>query len=211
MRRASTRGMSYRTVVRICGSLLVAGLGSWSQPGLTDPIEGEAARLLQSRSTEAYELVAPDSRTRMGGARIAVRAPLAVVRSVVTDYGHYADFLPEFRKSRILGRSAAGTDVYLEVPILHGATSFWAVTRFSDPMREGEGERIEGRRQEQGNVDDLRAVWHLYPADDMHTILKLEILLLPRLPVPPSVLASELREAAGRAVTAACTRAERPR
>jgi ribosome-associated toxin RatA of RatAB toxin-antitoxin module len=116
--------------------------------------------------------------------------------------------LPGFQKSRVLAQTPQGTDVYLQVPILHGAATLWAVTRFTSPTREGNGERVEGKRNGPANLDDLRATWHFYPVDDEHTILKLELLLVPRLPLPDSLITSQLAESADDAVRACRDRAE---
>jgi ribosome-associated toxin RatA of RatAB toxin-antitoxin module len=175
---------------------------------LADGADAETTRLMQSHATERYNVAVAGQSIRAGGGMTAVNAPLSVVRQIVTDFGHYADFMPRFQKSRIVGKSAAGTDVYLQVPILHGAATVWAVTRFGSPVHEGNGERIEGQMNGQGNVDDMRAVWHLHPVDDTHTILKAEILIVPKLPLPGSVVTPELEYAADQAVSAVRDRAE---
>lgn len=170
--------------------------------------EAETARLMQSHQTERYNVAIPGQSIRAGGGMTAVNAPISVVRQVVTDYGHYADFMPRFQKSRVVGKTQGVTDVYLQVPILHGAATVWAVTRFSPAAKEGGGERIEGRMADQGNVDDMRAIWHLTPIDETHTLLKIEILIVPKLPLPGSVVTPELEFASDQAVSAARDRAE---
>ena len=168
----------------------------------------EAERLVRTHATERYNLAVQGYSIRAGGGATAINAPLASVRRTVTDYGHYADFIPHFQKSRIVGKSGPSTDVYLQVSILHGAANIWAVTRFGQPVPEGAGERIEGRMHGQGNVDDLLAVWHLLPVDDNHTIAKLELLVVPKLPLPGSVVTPELEYASDQAVTATRERTE---
>jgi ribosome-associated toxin RatA of RatAB toxin-antitoxin module len=174
----------------------------------TAPVDPEVSRLVASHSAERYEAVVAGQKLHAGGAMIAVDAPVSVVRRLITDYAHYQDVLPGFQKSRVLGQSAQGTDVYLQVPILHGAATLWAVTRFTAPTREGNGERIEGKKNGPANLDDLRATWHFYAVDDDHTILKLELLLVPRLPLPASLITSQLAESAEDAVRACRDRAE---
>jgi hypothetical protein len=98
--------------------------------------------------------------------------------------------------------------VYLQVSILHGAANIWAVTRFGAPVPEGSGERIEGRLHGQGNVDQMLAIWHLVPVDENRTIAKLELLIVPKLPLPGSVVTPELEYAADQAVSAARDRSE---
>jgi len=172
----------------------------------TEPTETE--RLVKSHATERYSVAVPGYSIRAGGGMTAINAPLSTVRRIVTDYGHYADFMPRFQKSRIVAKSGPNTDVYLQVSILHGAANIWAVTRFGAPVPEGAGERIEGRLHGQGNVDQLLAVWHLVPIDDNHTIAKIELLIVPKLPLPGSVVTPELEYASDQAVSATRERAE---
>ena len=170
--------------------------------------ETEVQRLARTHTTERYSVAVPGFSIRAGGGMTAVNAPIAQLRQTVTDYGHYSDFMPRFQKSRIVGKSGPNTDVYLQVTILHGAASVWAVTRFGPPAPEGTGERIEGKMEGQGNVNELRAVWRLIPVDANRTIVKLELLIVPKLPLPGSVVTPELEFAADQAVSAVRDRAE---
>jgi ribosome-associated toxin RatA of RatAB toxin-antitoxin module len=192
-------------------------LASWILVGLVglsatwaraDDSNGDTARLMKSHGTERYNVAVAGASIRAGGGMTAVNAPIATVRKVVLDFGHYAEFMPRFKKSRIVGRDGLDTNVYLQVEILHGAATIWAVTRFTPPASEGSGERVEGKMDRQGNVDDLRSVWHLFPVDETHTILKLELLIVPKIPVPGSVVTGELEYAADKAVSSARDRAE---
>ena len=62
---------------------------------------------------------------------------------------------------------------------------------------------------DKGNVDDFRAVWRLRAVDENRTVLKLEILVDPKLPLPASMVTPELAYAADKAVTAVRDRAEK--
>jgi ribosome-associated toxin RatA of RatAB toxin-antitoxin module len=173
-----------------------------------DGSETETQRLLRTHSTERYNVTVPGFSIHAGGGMTAVNAPLALVRQNVTDYGHYSEFMPRFEKSRIVGKNGNTTDVYLQVAILHGAANVWAVTRFTPPIPDGAGERIEGKLEGQGNVNDLRAVWRLFPVDPDHTIVKLELLIVPKLPLPGSIVTPELEFASDQAVSATRDRTE---
>jgi ribosome-associated toxin RatA of RatAB toxin-antitoxin module len=156
-----------------------------------------------------YELPLTQGSIRAGGAAIVIAADAAAVRRLVTDYGKYETWLPGFRRSRVVARTADQTDVYLEVPILHGAAKFWAVTRFLPPKAEdGGGERIEGQMIGPGNIDDLRAVWHIAPVDDQHTLLRLELLLVPKLHIGSDMITAALAENADDAISACRRRLE---
>lgn len=205
MKKGPTAMLRFQTTARLALALALAtGTALASN---TDA--GETQRLLQSHKTERYNVAFTGASIRAGGGMTAVNAPIDAVRRVVLDYGHYAEFLPRFQKSKVVGKNAQGTSVYLEVPILHGAATVWAVTRFSSIVRDADGtEHIEGKMDGQGNVDDLRAVWHLVPVDESHTLLKLELLIVPKIPVPGSVVTGELEYAADKAVSASRDRAE---
>jgi len=190
--------------------VLFFSMAALSIPVVThaDGSETDTQRLLRTHTTERYNVVVPGFSIHAGGGMTAVNAPLALVRQSVTDYAHYSDFMPRFQKSRIVGKNGPTTDVYLQVAILHGAANVWAVTRFGGPVPDGGGERIEGKLEGQGNVDDLRAVWRLYPVDADHTIVKLELLIVPKLPLPGSIVTPELEFASDQAVSATRDRTE---
>lgn len=194
--------MSRRSLVSVVAILAFVGVSAVGHA------ETEADRLLRTRKSERYNVAWSGQSIRAGGAMVAVDAPFADVRKVITDFGSYADFMPRFERSRIVRKSKEGVDVYLQVPILRGAANVWAVTRFEPPIPDGRGQRIEGRMTDQGNVRDLRAVWHVHPIDENRTLLKLELLIVPKLPLPASVITPELEFAAEQAVMASRDRAE---
>ena len=155
-----------------------------------------------------YDCKLPESERPAGGARTLVYASPELVKSVVLDFKNYAHYFdPDKGKnpdrkwvSRVVGKSGDKTDVYLEVPILKGAAKIWAVIRFDPPRREGDTEVVKGKLIK-GNVDQLSAKWQLRPAADNSTELKLECLVVPKVPVPDSLLSNEARSAAFKAVT----------
>jgi hypothetical protein len=163
---------------------------------------------VQSRRVEKYDYEVPGIAVHGGAAMIAINAPLSAVKALITDYAHYQDIMPGFSRSRVIAKSAVGTDVYLQVPVLHGAATLWAVTRFSPPHPDGPGERIDAHRNGQANVEDFRAAWRYYAVDDAHTVLKLEVLMIPVVPLPGALLTPQLEQAAGEALLALRSRAE---
>src|SRR5689334_23786653 len=80
-----------------------------------------------SREIQGYEVRVPNVSLSAGAARARVASTHETLRSVVTDYAHYSQIITRFEKARIVGKVGQQTDVYLEVPILHGATKVWAV------------------------------------------------------------------------------------
>ncbi|MEI9942366.1 MAG: SRPBCC family protein [Pseudomonadota bacterium] len=157
---------------------------------------------------ERYEVTLPFSTFRAGAARTVVGAPLDEVLSSVTDYAHYSQSIKAFEASKIVSRDGSTTDVYLRVKILKGAAKIWAVVRFGPPKVDGDSKTVTGHLLK-GNVKRLDAVWHLDPASEGRTRLTLELLIVPDLPVPESLVVPEVRDAAGTAVRGVRDEAER--
>ncbi len=155
-----------------------------------------------------YDCKLPGSDRPAGGARTVVLASPELVKQVVLDFEHYAYYFdpdkgtnPQRKwASHVVGRSGDKTDLYLEVPILKGAAKIWAVIRFDAPQKVGDAEIVTGRMLK-GNVDQLSAKWKMRRTDDKATELQLEFLVVPKIPVPDSLLAGEARSAAAKAVT----------
>lgn len=185
------RGLLLRAAISACALLLPRA--SPASPG------GE-------RSIQRYDVgSAPKP---VCGARALVQAPSGVARSVVTDYGRYDSFISRFRAAKIVGKVGTRTDVYLTVPIMNGAVKIWAVVRFEPPRKDGQDEVIVGKLV-QGNVKRLSATWRLRPVDAEQTRLNLELSIVPKLPLPQSLLLPELCHAAEKALSGARREAER--
>jgi hypothetical protein len=154
-----------------------------------------------------FDTKLPQSDRPAGGARAVVYASPELVKSVVLDFGNYARYFdpdkgtnPNRRwASKVVGKSGDKTDLYLEVPILKGAAKIWAIVRFDAPRKDGDSEIVTGRMIK-GNVDQLHAKWKMRKTADNGTELQLEFLVVPKLPVPDSLLANEARSAAAKAV-----------
>jgi ribosome-associated toxin RatA of RatAB toxin-antitoxin module len=159
---------------------------------------------------QRYEVQTPFSSIKAGAARMQVRAPIDVVRQVVTDFGAYGEYIKRFEKVRVVGRRGKVTDVYLQVPILKGTAKVWGVVRF-EPVKQGpNGEEVIVGKLLQGNVKRLDALWRLSRVDDATTKLDLELLIVPDLaiPVPGSLVTGEVAYAAERAVKGLSQRSE---
>ncbi|MCC6557634.1 MAG: hypothetical protein IT372_32170 [Polyangiaceae bacterium] len=193
-------------------SLLLVSLAALSialGPRIARAADAEAAKLEALGKALGYTLktTAPASPIDTGGAAILVNAPIAEVRKVVTSYGSYQKFLRPFDQSKVLSKRKGVSEVYLQVPILHGAMRIWTVAELSAPVKKGDEEVIVGRFK-RGNVADFRSVWRLRAVDADHTVLKLEILVDPNIPVPSSLVTKQLRIAAEKGVTGVRDRAQ---
>jgi hypothetical protein len=167
-----------------------------------------SSRAADSREIQGYDVRVPNAELNAGAARARVQSNHDTLRGVLVDYPHYSQIITRFEKARVVGRVGQQTDVYLEVPILHGATKIWAIVRFDAPKTEGSDEVIRGRMV-RGNVKRLDAAWRVRKVDDASADLTLELLIVPDLPAPRSLILSEVRRAAARAVSGARAEAER--
>lgn len=163
---------------------------------------GDEVAALEARGEALpYSLPTQGSEIETGGAAILVHAPLARVESLVLRFGRYKEYVPAFEQSRLVQRHKSGeTDVYVEVPVLSGASKLWALLRFSKPVKDAAGEVISARLIK-GNMADFRAVWRLRAAGDDRTIVKLELFADPDLPVPDAFVEDGLVAASAKAVT----------
>jgi ribosome-associated toxin RatA of RatAB toxin-antitoxin module len=188
---------------------LVAALGlALATPSASAKPTEEAQRLMKKRDAERYEVQTPHSSIKAGAARVAVKATPEAVRKVVTDFKSYPEFISKFEKARVVGKDGDKTDVYLQVPILKGAAKVWAVVRF-DPPKSVNGEELVAGTMLKGNVKRLDATWRIKKIDDGNTQLNLELLIVPKLPFPGSLVTGEVAYAADEAVTGSRDRAEK--
>lgn len=123
-----------------------------------------------------------------GRTTLKVNAPIEKVREAVLDFGRYTEFMPFFRGSRVLGRTAAGArDVYMEIEALHGAVRLWVQVEIPRPTIIDGLETYESRFVK-GNVKEFKAIWRLREIDDAATELSLEVFLQPLLPLPTALV-----------------------
>lgn len=161
----------------------------------------------RDRNVERYETKVRDSSKRAGAARAGVEASRARVEAVVTDYAGYARFIDQFDRARVVGRSSNLTDLYIEIPILHGLTKIWAVLQFGVPARYSNATIVTGRMIK-GNVKRLDVTWRVQRVDPDWTRLAAELLLDISLPAPRSAIMKTVKRAAAQAVTGARREAE---
>lgn len=161
-----------------------------------------------NRKVTRYEVKMEKTDVQVGAARASVKAPTSTVRAVVTDFSKYSKIISKFEQARVVGKSGDKTDVYLQVPILKGAAKIWAIVRFDPPKRVGNEEIVRGKLVK-GNVKRLDAIWRIRPVDDKNSELHLELFIVPDMPAPRSLVLSEERGAAAKAVTDTRKEAER--
>lgn len=163
-------------------------------------LQGEIAALEKKGEAIRYSKRAKSS-IDVGGASILVDAPIDKVRRMVQSYGRYKKYVPMFDQSRLIQKQKGKSDVYLQIPVMHGAATIWMVARFAPVKKAGAEEHIVGRFVK-GNVDQFVARWRLRPIDEKRTLVKLELLVDPGLPLPDAYVTKSLAYAADKGVTA---------
>lgn len=197
----SLRGMGKSSALTLIACTLFSSVSVAAAPA-------PGPELDKWRTVNRFEVKTPYSDMNAGAARVNVDAPEELVRQVVLDYKNYANFMSRFEKSRIVGRSGDKTDVYLQVPILKGAAKVWAIVRF-EPVKEVNGTEVVVGHMIKGNVKRLDATWRLKKLDDTTTNVVLELLIVPDMPVPDSLVVPEVRFAAAKAVEGSRDEAEK--
>jgi len=197
----SVRSSGRRGALPLAACLLLSSVSVAAAPA-------PGPELQKWREVNRFEVKTPYADMNAGAARVNVDAPVDLVRSVVLDYKNYASFMTRFEKSRIVGRSGDKTDVYLQVPILKGAAKVWAIVRF-EPVQQVNGSEVVIGHMIKGNVKRLDATWRLKKLDDASTQVVLELLIVPDMPVPDSLVVPEVRFAAAKAVEGSRDEAEK--
>jgi hypothetical protein len=181
--------------------------GGWpfGPPPGADELGAQAERLARDQGPIKTNWTPPGKSDRYGHAEGLIAAPYDVVRERLLDFPHYKELAgPKFKKVSVVDRSAAGTDLYFQLPIMKGLVTIWYVTRFA-AARPGMGgaEIIEGRFVK-GNIKDMQIAFTIRPAPppEQRTILVCDLNLAINLPAPQSALDEELRDACGDAVNA---------
>jgi len=174
-------------------------------PGAAIPVQTAPA---QRPEVERYPTTFPSSRIRGGAARVVVRRPLAQVLRVVGDFEQYPTFIRRIEAMHVIEQREGYRDVSLTVPILNGKSRVKAVLRFTEPQRTGEVLVLTGAFQE-GNVDRMELVYRLEPIDAQATRLTVEMLVVPRLPVPGPLVTEEVTGAVAHVVNSLRKQSER--
>lgn len=191
----------------------VAGFASLPFP--VDPLDptssaAEVDKLQKAGSSLKSNWVPPGQDDRWGHAQILVHGPLDAVRTQVTDFGHLKDLVPQkFKTSKIVDKHGPLTDVYLQIPVLHGLVTLWQVVRFAPPEVIQPGLEVVQGVLVKGNVKQLRIVVTMRAIDPARTVLTCDLVMTPAFFAPQAALDEELRDAAQNAVDGIKDKVER--
>jgi hypothetical protein len=91
---------------------------------------------------------------------------------------------------------------------MKGMMKIWAIVRFDALQRTGNNAELKAKMVK-GNVKRLDAIWRVREVDDKNSELELQLLIVPDMLAPKSLVSSEARGAAAKAVADARKEAER--
>ncbi len=172
--------------------------------------DDDATRLAAAGGTMKWSYV-PHGRTEhFGHAEALVAAPTSYVRDQATDFAHYKDLSNgRIRTSRLVDKRTGATDVYLQIPVLHGMLTLWEVMRFGDVVRAADGSETFSGRLVSGNVRAAEMTFTIRPVPGGgRSIVSCDLLLTPSFAAPQGAVENELRDAAESAVRAIAVHAE---
>ncbi len=151
-----------------------------------------------------------ESSIAWGEAEADLDTPLDAILPVLADYAAYQDFMPNFRRSRVLAQRGTRARVYMEVSAAAGALTLWGQLDLKARTEIEADTRVIEAQLLEGNIDAFRAEWRLVPsADGQTTHVAFRIFVDPDLPLPSSLISRENERAARRSVEALRSHLER--
>jgi len=171
--------------------------------------DAQLDRLNSAGHTLKWNWNPPGHQERYGHAETLVQAPMAAVRTQVLDFSHYKDLSGgKFKTSRMVAKEGDNTDVYFQVPVMHGMLTLWYVSRFTPTQVAAPGaEMVEGKFV-RGNVKDMHVQFKMRKVDERFTIMSCDLYVAPTFPAPQSAVDEELRDACKDAVEAVRDRSQ---
>jgi hypothetical protein len=168
-----------------------------AEPPPPQAVDAEVARVLSAAKPLKWNHVPPGERRRYGHAEILVEAPIGKALGVAVDFDRYRELHKKLASARVVSRERDHVDVYMRFPVKIGPLRIeqWQVMRFGPTRVAGNARIVEGHAI-RGNMRGGRLVLTLRPVGEHHTLLKVDLLLLPNLPATQSMLDEELRDSA---------------
>ena len=178
------------------GATLATALALTTAAGAQPPTPPTATPALPNGAeVELADEPAEGTTVRRGVSRFVVQAPMAEVVRAFMDYGHYTELLPQVTTSRVVRRTRAGTEVYLQVDLGGNLGALWSRVRVTVERTPGrvtfQGTSLEG------NVERFEFSARIDPVegDPARTLLECRMLSIPQLPFPSTVFTRENRRA----------------
>ena len=148
------------------------------------------------------QIPSESSNIASGRAVIVVDKPIDEVLPIILDYANYVQFMPNFKRSKVLAQRGNKAMVYMEVSVAKGMYTLHGQLKLDERPRE-DGTRVVQGRLVDGNITAFDASFKLTPVNDgAATEIDFKIYVDPDLPLPSSVFSRENERAAGRTVRA---------
>ena len=148
------------------------------------------------------QIPSESSNIASGRAVIVVDKPIDEVLPIILDYANYVQFMPNFKRSKVLAQRGNKAMVYMEVSVAKGMYTLHGQLKLDERPRE-DGTRVVQGRLVDGNINAFDASFKLTPVNDgAATEIDFKIYVDPDLPLPSSVFSRENERAAGRTVRA---------
>lgn len=162
-----------------------------------DPPDPQVAKLLQAKAAVQSNRTIGTGADRYGHAEALVAAPAEKVVEALSQFNRYKDLNKKFASARVINKEGDQTDVYMKYPVKVGALQIelYEVMRFSPLKASGAVHTLEAR----GIKGDMRRghiLMSVRPVDATHSVLEIDVSLVPLLPAPQSYVDEELRDGA---------------
>jgi carbon monoxide dehydrogenase subunit G len=157
----------------------------------------QVARLLQEKKTLKWNYTPAGKNDKYGHAEALVDAPADKVAKTITEFSKYKELHKKFATARVVNKDGDKTDVYMRYPVQIGPMKieFWEVMRFDPVKQNGSTHVLEGTGIK-GDMKRGHTVITVKPVDAKHSILQVDILLVPSVPAPQVLIDEELRDGA---------------
>lgn len=169
-----------------------------------------SARADEAPTFEVSNVPGPTGGVEYGRVEGVIEASTDEVLAILHDYSKYAGLFPYFQTSKVLSQRGSDAIVYLEAKVLHGAATLWGQVKMHGVAAEDGSEVIDVKMMKgKSNIGEFLARWEITPVDGgQRTKVAFQLLVDPDLPVPDSIVSSEMKKSVSKAFRALRQRAD---
>jgi ribosome-associated toxin RatA of RatAB toxin-antitoxin module len=185
-------------------AVIIALLTAWTSIGNASSAQTElppSLKHLADGHIEKSSISAKGTKIKWGRAQAIIDVSAKEVLAAIYDYKNYAEFLPDFRTSKVLSQRGPNAIVYLEALVIKKTYKVWVQESFRERAPSGQTRIIEGKMLK-GNISRLDSRWEVTPLDEGHTLVAFQMLFDPNLPLPASLVSQQNERAAQRTIKA---------
>ncbi|MDB4938750.1 MAG: hypothetical protein JWP87_5722 [Labilithrix sp.] len=182
----------------LAATALVPTIAQADGEAAPDPAKDpQVARLLEAKKTLNWNHALGANKDRYGHAEALVEATADQVAKTATEFGKYRELHRKFKTARVVGKEGNLTDVYMRYPVQIGPMTIelYEVMRFQPDRTNGGTHTIEAHGIK-GDMKRGHTIITVKPVDAKHSLLTIDVLLVPTLPAPQSYVDEELRDGA---------------